>query len=939
MQPRNRFANYQPRKGLAGRFFEKLGIQEFLWEQSRENEYALAFLSGKTGIGKTAFLEDIRAEMKQERLDHKTEWAVGHVDFKDPERRTPERALAQIRVSLASEHLAAFPCFDAALAILFKESNPHKDIQEEYPRIYNSQFNEIGDELLSWVGDRELVKETMGDLIGEIPGAKFLKSTVLKLAEAAVKKIKTHDVKVDLARLQKMPNTQIRELLPDILALDIQRLKTRRPELTIAFMVDSLEQLGDDQWLRDLIQETKGTQWIISGKEIPAWEDHGFDNVTGLLTKLHPVYDHEVETYLEDAGIVDETAKRLIVKISSGFPPHFELLKNRYLDYGGDKNRLVALKAMGEAATSEIDPLVFMSATERNRLGLLSLVMPIDEETYNFLKIEYPSYVGAADWETFSTSSQICERAGGMASVTDEVREALLRDFEGREPKICERASGQLEKHFAERVEAAEVVDQTRLRIMQVQILRYTDPRGYRNAYKALAEDFLADRDFSSIKELRERQAFDAANSIWNKPRENERIREADLYGKALNLWLDAKVALSMFPPQTRDAYLAWESLHKLVENSSLNDPALRAEMGILTGDTRALTGIGDLAAEVATKAQLSGPEIGIEPEKLAPVRDLEMALCGRDWDWDGAIMAAGKVHKLGLPGDVQTDIEDLLKILRQREFRVSQNCLDRGSLERYVVPRGRQIVLSGPDEYYGEPRPVVMPALDRIKKISNILGDGASQKFEIALMQAEAKRVKEDYVRAESAYMRAYDIAGNDMQRLKALQQRAHGIAITGDNNFAPPRLKALAVFASDEGNDLPNDARADSFQKITDMRLKVGHHPRCGLGDLDRALRYARWAPDVTHELCANIINQSMRTIRAIPSEPDQHGIDYWKEQIPYLTILRDDLAEGGASAIQSRPRTREEVFAKMERDRQIAEEKAAQPEETPEDWEIRF
>ncbi|NDV50105.1 hypothetical protein [Salipiger sp. PrR003] len=212
---------------------------------------------------------------------------------------------------------------------------------------------------------------------------------------------------------------------------------------------------------------------------------------------------------------------------------------------------------------------------------------------------------------------------------------------------------------------------------------------------------------------------------------------------------------------------------------------------------------------------------------------------------------------------------------------------------------------------------------------ITKLLGDGPDQKFEFALLQAEAKKVKDDYVMAEPAYMRAFEVADNDEQRASALHHLAKGIADKGDGDFFLPRLKTLAEFTMDESNDIRNEVRADIFQKIADMRLQVGHKPISVRGDLDRALGYTRWAPGVTRELCEKIIRQTVRIITSNRKETNEYGIDSFEDRLPFLQHLLDALEEGGPALIQCKPRTREEALAEMERDRERAAARDAEPE----------
>lgn len=79
----------------------------------------------------------------------------------------------------------------------------------------------------------------------------------------------------------------------------------------------------------------------------------------------------------------------------------------------------------------------------------------------------------------------------------------------------------------------------------------------------------------------------------------------------------------------------------------------------------------------------------------------------------------------------------------------------------------------------------------------------------------------------------------------------------------------------------------------------------------------------------MCEKIIRQTVRIITSNRRETNEYGIDSFEDRLPFLQHLLDALEEGGPALIQCKPRTREEAFAEMERDRERAAARAAEPE----------
>src|SRR6056297_373037 len=105
MKPQFEFENYRPRKGLAGRYFDQVFLDQHFADLRSQKDYNLVFLTGRSGIGKTTMIETYRNNLEAKRVskdkDKREDVAVGMVDFSNPDRLTAERGLAQIRASLS----------------------------------------------------------------------------------------------------------------------------------------------------------------------------------------------------------------------------------------------------------------------------------------------------------------------------------------------------------------------------------------------------------------------------------------------------------------------------------------------------------------------------------------------------------------------------------------------------------------------------------------------------------------------------------------------------------------------------------------------------------------------------------------------------------------------------------------------------------------------
>ncbi|ETX11960.1 hypothetical protein OCH239_18930 [Roseivivax halodurans JCM 10272] len=888
MKPQFEFENYRPRQGLAGRYEEQFLLDRYFDDLRFQEDYNLLFLTGRSGIGKTTMIETYRNGLDGKRSskekNKRQDVAIGLVDFSNPDRRTAERGLAQIRASLSANHpRVTFPCFDLALTVLFKESNPEKDIEQEYPRIFSKKFNLIGEELLDWTA--EWAVDPAQEVVGAVSGfanSGFLKGMVMSGVHRILKHHECRDVREPMERIASMPVTEIRRLLPDILAHDIRRMSAKRPDTRLLLIADSLEQTQEVKWLQRLIQQTKGIDVLVSSREMPDWGEQGFHTVVQRVMPLPPVGAEDLDEYLAAEGIDDPHARDSIVRYSRGHPQKFELLKSRYLS---DPD----LATISDVFQNELSEVSSLPQEERNRLGLISMAVPLDRETYDALKLAYPSYLGSTDWDTFFLNSYLEVSEDGVLDMPATLQRELVADFRGREPSLFTHIAETLHRHLSARCEAITrnpmSADQIRLWSLAMRSLRIHDPDAHIEEFGELCGDLIDGRQFEAIFELRKfnstRWFLSGADGVQASRLEHLRICE-----------LVADMSASKRPRDHRHVQIAYQNLSRLEEDEVdvgleiTKRCSLKYREAMITQSYD--LGVRETARKPVSIGMNTWEPILPDTERLIIDHMVQTAQKALDethtTDQSGARVCLDKLLKTSRP---KTD--DLLAVInslpddnaaREAVVKIAEYYRDIRLLEaEAAVSENYTTMVIDPEatlsdfSQHAYEVNVVAKYLEDADRLTDVVG-APRVPGKVQLIRAEASCLDGDYASSRPAFRNAMDVAEGSYAPVAVLSRELTR-AVTADDFNAVVEVADLVQSITQTDTYLMADEKADTLLRAGNALISVSEDPNIAGAPLRVAYDLLADAEYLTTELCVGVL-KSRIVVRGWGHEPGSYEAD---------------------------------------------------------------
>lgn len=857
--------------------FDDLGLQD---------DYKLLFLTGRSGIGKTSMIETFRNHLEDKRTakeqGQRRDVAIGLVDFSNPDRRAAERGLAQIRASLSANHArVTFPCFDLAIAVLFKESNPEKDIEQEYPKIFSKKFNLIGEDLLDWTSEWAVdpAKEVVGAVSG-FASSGFLKGMVMSGVQRILKHHECRDVREPMERIAGMPVNEIRRLLPDILAHDIRRMAEKRPDTRLLLIADSLEQSQDVKWFQRLIQQTKGIDVLVSSREMPDWGEQGFHTVAQRVMPLLPVNDEDLDEYLLEEGVEDDYARHSIIRYSRGHPQNFELLKSRYLSDPEPGT-------ISDVFRNELSEVTSLPQDERNRLGLISMAVPLDRRTYDALKLAYPSYIGSTDWDTFCLNSYLEVTEDGVLDMPKTLQRELVLDFRGREPSLFTHVAETLHRHFFARCEGIThepmSAEQARLWTLSMRNLRIHDPSAHIEKFDAFCEDLIAGRQFNAIAELRK---FNVDRWFLSSKHDGEASRLEVLRIRELV----ADMCASKRPCDHRQVQSAYQDLSRL-ENGDVKGTleiarqcSLKSREAMIrqnydegfrggNGAARKPAYIGGLhwdrplpdnerliIAEMVQAAKQTLDEEHTIDERSARAC-LDSLLKRSPPDTDDLLAAINRLPNDSASKGVFEEIAEYWRDIRllDAEAAVSSNYTTIVS-----DPEGDLCEFS---EHAHEVN-VVAKLLEDAERLSAVVGKPRSV-WKEKLIRAEADCLNGDYASSRPAFRKALDAAEGTCARVEVLSRELKR-AVAADDFDSVVEVADLVHSMMLADTFLMADEKADTLLRAGNALISVSDDPRIADAPLRWAYDLLADAEYATTELCLGIL-ESIIVVEGWGRDPD--------------------------------------------------------------------
>jgi GTPase SAR1 family protein len=292
-----------------------------------EETYKVLVYYGVGGIGKTSLIEQLQGNLASINPNA----ICVSLDFKMPQSRQQDEALAQLVNMLRTKYKIPLPTYDIAYSFYWKKIHPNQALTaNEIP------FFEDG----SMISD---IISTLGDMpvVGVVP--KIAK--IVFKGHSYIQTWWTLRGEKTLRELETMKPQEILDELPIYFAQDFAEYLKKKNQPAVIFF-DTYEALWEnnrdvghymsrDAWIRDLIAELplpENILWVICGRERVRWEDIKNDNWSDYIGQhlIGNLADPDIRDFLNNRGITDSKIQDAIVKSSEGVPFYLDLTVEIY---------------------------------------------------------------------------------------------------------------------------------------------------------------------------------------------------------------------------------------------------------------------------------------------------------------------------------------------------------------------------------------------------------------------------------------------------------------------------------------------------------------------------------------------------------------------------------------------------------------------------------
>ncbi|NEW88548.1 tetratricopeptide repeat protein [Rhodopseudomonas sp. WA056] len=291
-----------------------------------DNSRLLTFY-GIGGQGKTALCREL---MHRTCTDPSYQFLRrAELDLHGRPKTDPDLLLVWIRNGFADAGVA-LPCFDLALAIAW-EATRSEQPSPKLTKAWLGKAKEVVGE--GAAGGSKVALENLGDAVAEIPGVGFL---VKKISGWVIDKghaAYLHHTREALQELYRDGDLrkphEISELLPWILAQDLNHYLAGHPDERFVLFVDEYERVFDegsagailrenpfDRHLRTLVREANGLLAVFFSRERLPWEDDPdwAPALEGSQHLLGGLADKDADEFLRAIPIDDSDLRKAIIE-------------------------------------------------------------------------------------------------------------------------------------------------------------------------------------------------------------------------------------------------------------------------------------------------------------------------------------------------------------------------------------------------------------------------------------------------------------------------------------------------------------------------------------------------------------------------------------------------------------------------------------------------
>lgn len=446
MRPRYRSVTLEP--ALARAFTDRRDafdlFRRTLNELSPEQQRVLNFY-GVGGIGKSRLQRELQNLIRDE-----LHGLTVRIDLQVPSLRRHDAAIYYIAHCLRADYKLRFPRFDIAYAAYWQRTNPQTPMtRKELPLLAES---EVLSELVS--------------AMTEIPGVGLVVSVVRLLDLLSRRGAKWQRVREDpdLQNLDRLDAHEVLDALTFLFARDLKESISGRTE-PLAVFFDAHEALwediivratGDerDAWIRDLIVQTPGILYVVSGRDALTWHHANTEWQPPYLTR-HAIGDlsrQDSLAFLESCGITGAAAEAIAVA-SMGVPFYLNVSVDHFFTLAGERHPHP--EDFGSSHEDILGRFIgYLPRAEEELIKVLSVARYWDRDLFNHLVERFNVADPLARWPQLCAYSFNSETNAGRWVMHQLMRQELLRRLEADLESETEEALFALHRS---RVEDAEL--------------------------------------------------------------------------------------------------------------------------------------------------------------------------------------------------------------------------------------------------------------------------------------------------------------------------------------------------------------------------------------------------------------------------------------------------------------------------------------------------
>ncbi len=425
--------------------------------QTGDADICVLHYYGVGGIGKSTLLSKLIDEL----CENINKPRYVQVDFSVT--KDSRQVLSRMAEFMTRQYGFSFPQFD--IANLTYAKHTYIDFTEKEVQ----QFCQKSPFL-------RLTLKTLDILTGSVA------TKIIEIADDIQSEVRTY-LKHHAKNIRQMDHMGVAELygmLPYYFAMDMKNNLKNHTEPFVFFldtyeaMVNELSSVGNpltnDLWLRGengLIQWLPNVIWVIGGRDKLKWETFDADWSEALEQHLlGNLSDVDSDSFLQNAGVKDETLRKQLYRLTGGTPCYLDLCMDRY-DAIIKRGETPRIEMFGNTPEELVDRLVcYMDDRMQDFVYFLTCLECWDDQTASEIAPNVLLGFPHTLYERIKGLSFISEVENGFFVIHPTVREVLATKC----PLALQKKTGEvMQEYFFKQLPLSKNPDETyALRLLQL---------------------------------------------------------------------------------------------------------------------------------------------------------------------------------------------------------------------------------------------------------------------------------------------------------------------------------------------------------------------------------------------------------------------------------------------------------------------------------------